>query len=62
MNIDKQIQHALDNYDKGELGECILTYGTNLLELKSRLSKMNDKQFKQHLEIFKAEYKKRNNK
>jgi hypothetical protein len=62
MNIDKKIQDALNNYTKGELGETILTYGTNVIEFKTRLSKMNDKQFKDHLEIFKAEYKKRNNK
>lgn len=60
MKINKKIQDALNNYSEGELGEDILRYVTKLLQFKKRLSKMDDIQFKQHLEIFKEEYKKRN--
>ena len=66
IHTDKQMQESLKRWENenkdGELDESILEYASNLFEFKKRISKMSKKQFEQHLEVFKKEYKKRNNK
>lgn len=46
----------------GKLNESLLRYTSKLIDLKNRISKLSDKQFEQHLDIFREEYAKRKNK
>ena len=43
------------------LNEGILERGSKLLEFKTRISNMNNKQLKQYVEILRTELTKRNN-
>lgn len=60
--IEQANKRFEDENSDGQLDESILIYTSKLIDFKERISKLSDKQFNQHLEIFKVEYQKRKNK
>tara|TARA_Y100001972_G_C7481304_1_gene244571 strand:- start:265 stop:477 length:213 start_codon:yes stop_codon:yes gene_type:complete len=58
---EKPFKSWYDENKDGKLNESPLEYVTSLIEFKKRISKMSKKQFEQHLEVIKKEYKKRYN-